>query len=236
MEEKKEKKTIKCSYAVLVIILFAALAFVTDYAFIERKMNKCNCPKCEATNNEVISGDIENKDNTDNTQVTENDENKVENSIKNIYNVNELTVKTMDDYSWFTDLSNYSNTVESFMVGKGYYASLDLNGKVTIVKYRDENSTNGVLNVENVIDILLFERPAVDSEQYLYLLTDSGDVYSYKFGEADNNNYNATKVDNVSNVKKMFISRYNKQNAGGSWALFVINGNNESIMIAAAGV
>ena len=55
MEEKKEKKTIKCSYAVLVIILFAALAFVTDYAYIERKTRKCDCPKCEATNNEVIS-------------------------------------------------------------------------------------------------------------------------------------------------------------------------------------
>ena len=230
MEEKKEKKSIKCSYAILVIALCATVAFLTDYIIIDRKTKNCDCPKCEATNNEVIS------DNTDNTQVTENDVNKVENSIKNIYNVNELTVKTMDDYSWFTDLSNYSNTVESFMVGKGYYASLDLNGKVTIVKYGDENSTNGVLNVENVIDILLFERPAFDSEQYLYLLTDSGDVYSYKFGESDNNNYNATKVDNVSNVKKMFISRYNKQNAGGSWALFVINGNNESIMIDAAGV
>lgn len=66
MEEKKERKTIKCSYAVLVIILFAALAFVTDYAFIERKTSKCDCPKCEVPNNEVIS------DNTDNTQVTDN--------------------------------------------------------------------------------------------------------------------------------------------------------------------
>ena len=71
MEEKKEKKTIKCSYAVLVIILFAALAFVTDYAFIERKTSKCDCPKCEATNNEVIS------DNTDNTQVTEDNKSLV---------------------------------------------------------------------------------------------------------------------------------------------------------------
>lgn len=62
MEEKKKKKTIKCSYAVLVIILFAALAFVTDYAFIERKISKCDCPKCEVTNNEVISDNIENKD------------------------------------------------------------------------------------------------------------------------------------------------------------------------------
>lgn len=71
MEEKKERKTIKCSYAVLVIILFAALAFVTDYAFIERKISKCDCPKCEATNNEVIS------DNIDNTQVTEDNKSLV---------------------------------------------------------------------------------------------------------------------------------------------------------------
>ncbi len=70
MEEKKEKKTIKCSYALLVIILFATVAFLTDYIVIERKTRKCDCPKCEATNNEVISGDIENKDKTDNTQVT----------------------------------------------------------------------------------------------------------------------------------------------------------------------
>ena len=66
MEEKKEKKGIRCSYAVLVIVLFAALAFVTDYSIIERKTRKCDCPKCVTINNEVIS------DNTDNTQVTEN--------------------------------------------------------------------------------------------------------------------------------------------------------------------
>ena len=226
----KEKKRINSNYGILVILLFAIVSFLTDYIVIERKLRVCECPKCEITNNEVIS------DNTDNTQVTENDENKIEKSIKNIYNVNDLTIKAFDNYPVFNDISNYSNIVESFMVGKGYYVSLDLNGKVSIVKYGDENSTNGVLNVENVIDILLFERPAFDSEQYLYLLTDNGDVYSYKFGESDNNNYNATKVDNVSNINKMFISRYNKQNAGGSWALFVINGNNESIMIAAAGV
>ena len=49
----------------MVIILFAALAFVTDYVIIERKTRKCECAKCDATNNEVIS------DNTDSTQVTE---------------------------------------------------------------------------------------------------------------------------------------------------------------------
>lgn len=63
MEEKKEKKTIKCIYVVLVIILFAALAFLTDYILIESKKKSSKYPKCEEKNIEVIS------DNTDNTQV-----------------------------------------------------------------------------------------------------------------------------------------------------------------------
>lgn len=48
---EKERKTIKCSYALLVIILFATVCFLTDYILISRKMNKCNCPKCEVTDN-----------------------------------------------------------------------------------------------------------------------------------------------------------------------------------------
>lgn len=70
---EKEKKTIKCSYAVLVIILFAALAFVTDYAIIERKMNKCNCPKCGVVTN--------NGEKEDNTTVDDNNETQKENNM-----------------------------------------------------------------------------------------------------------------------------------------------------------
>ena len=51
-----ERKGIRCSYSVLVIILFAALAFVVDYAVIERKMNKCSCPDCSG--NTVGESDI----------------------------------------------------------------------------------------------------------------------------------------------------------------------------------
>lgn len=39
---EKEKKCIRCSYAVLVIILFAALCFVVDYSIIDRKLNRCD--------------------------------------------------------------------------------------------------------------------------------------------------------------------------------------------------
>lgn len=39
---EKEKKGIRCSYAVLVIVLFAALCFVVDYSIIDRKLNRCD--------------------------------------------------------------------------------------------------------------------------------------------------------------------------------------------------
>jgi hypothetical protein len=67
---EKEKKGISCSYAVLVIILFAALAFVVDYAVIERKLNKCSCPDCAATaNTNVVTDDTQsNSSNTSNSE------------------------------------------------------------------------------------------------------------------------------------------------------------------------
>lgn len=64
MEERK-KKIVNSNYGILVILLFAMVCTLTDWIIIERKVRVCECPKCESTSNEVISG------NTDNTQVTE---------------------------------------------------------------------------------------------------------------------------------------------------------------------
>ena len=50
MEERNEKNGIRCKYSVLVIILFAALAFVADYSIIERKTKTCNCPSNNCVN------------------------------------------------------------------------------------------------------------------------------------------------------------------------------------------
>ena len=44
----KDKKCIKCSYGLLIIILFVALAFVTDYCIIEHKLNRCVCLTCDS--------------------------------------------------------------------------------------------------------------------------------------------------------------------------------------------
>ena len=72
---EKEKKTIKCSYAVLVIILFAAVCFLTDYILISRKINKCNCPKCEVTTNNEGKEKPEVIEDNSNEQVNENNGN-----------------------------------------------------------------------------------------------------------------------------------------------------------------
>ena len=141
MEEKKEKKTIKCSYAVLVIILFAALAFLTDYIVIDRKTRKCDCPKCETTNNEVISGDIENKDNTDNTQVTENKTYSYE-DIVGVYYSN-VTISTSLDGSETTNddidliLNDDYTFVYEFTYPSGHriYGNYVINGDSIILNY-----------------------------------------------------------------------------------------------------
>ncbi len=153
------------------------------------------------------------------------------NSIKNIYDVNGLNVKPSADYPNFSDISDKANIVESVTVGNDYSADLDLSGKVTVKSIGNDKSATGTLNVINVIDIIKFDVPADASQQLLYLLTDDGEVYSYKFGDIDNNSFNATKVDIVSNVKKIFISSYTGNNAGGSWALFAITDNNDCIML-----
>ena len=222
---EKGKKKIRCSYAVLVIILFAALAFVTDYAVIERKTRTCACPKCEIKNYEVQ------EENTIDNEATEK---IIVKESKKLYNVSELNIKS--DLDAFKDIFNNENIVEELENGDEYIAQLDISGNVIIKNYKSGKSEQGKLNIKKVIDIIILSSPADYSEQTLYLLTEEGLSYSYKFGNSDKDNYEVTKVETVSNVKKIFISSYSKANAGGSWALFAITGNNDCIMIESKSV
>ena len=99
---EKEKKGIRCSYAVLVIILFAALAFVTDYAFIQNKMNKCNCPDCSLSGNTNVVNDGSIITNSDSSTTTEQ---------KKVYTYNDLAGHYTVRYDSLDD--GYGNTVSS---------------------------------------------------------------------------------------------------------------------------
>lgn len=232
---EKESKTIKCRDAVLVIIIFTILGVVIGYAV--RKQEKIECPKSVVNINEVMDG-IE-SDSVSKSYEIEKKEDKyiiVEKEIKNFYDVEDLNVKEMSNYPVFSDISDNTNIVEEIDNGNEYSALLDIAGHVTIKNYKGDNSSKEKLNINKVLDIVEFSVPAVDEEQLLYMLTEDGSVYFYKYGSSDNKNYEVTKVDNVSNVKKLFISSYSKMDAGGSWALFAITDNNDCIMINGAGV
>ena len=182
------------------------------------------------SSNLVIDSNINSSN--DNLSDQNIDESNEQDSINNyFYSTNELNVIALEPYKIFEDISNNTNEVESIRIENKYFISLDLSGKVNLKSYSNDNWITGTLNVNNVIDIIKFDVPAPESEQLVYLLTDNGDVYWYRFGDLDSKKFIATKVDSISNVKKLFISNFAKENAGGSWALFAITENNDCIML-----
>lgn len=203
MEEKKEKKTIKCSYAVLVIILFSVMAFLTDYIVIDRKTRKCDCPKCEATNNEVISRDIEDKDNTDNEQVTENEVYSYEDIFGVYYSTvifdPEISAYEMDIRLSLND--DYTFVYEhSYPSGHRYYGNYIIDGDSIILNYLYSQGTavasiHGVKH-KNIIKISS-DGSLIDSDQ---------DTAQYYQGETFNlvkdneNKYQNKSFDNMSSM------------------------------------
>lgn len=216
-KEKSNKKVIALLIIIIVILLVLCILFATET--ISFKSNQPNNENNKPSENIT--------DNIDDNNTT------VENTTqKYFYNVEELNVKTLSEYPNFSDISENTNIVEKIDFGYDEYeATLDLSGNVNIIRHSETEETNINLNISGVIDIIHFSVPSVETEQLLYLLTDNGDVYYYKIKNVEENNYNVTKVENVSDVKKIFISNSSKENAGSSWALFAITDNNDCIMI-----
>lgn len=214
---------------VVIIVILSVLCILFATRTIDFKSK-------DASDNEIKENINDNNAgfNDDNSNVINNTKDEI--IKKYFYDVNDLSVKALPEYQIFDDISKNSNVVETVDFGfeKDYRADLDISGNVSVLKYgKSENEKNisGKLNVTGVIDIIQFNLPSMESNQLLYLLTDDGNVYYYKIGDVENNNFNVTKVENVSNVKKLFISSFSKVNAGGSWALFAITDNDDCIMI-----
>ena len=228
MENQKNNKGV-IALLIVIIIILSALCVLFATRTIDFKSK-------DASDNEIKENINDNNagSNDDNSNVINNTKDEI--IKKYFYDVNDLSVKALPEYQVFADISKNSNVVETVDFGfeKDYRADLDISGNVSVLKYgKSENEENisGKLNVTGVIDIIQFNLPSMESNQLLYLLTDDGNIYYYRIGDVENNNFNVTKVENVSNVKKLFISSFSKVNAGGSWALFAITDNDDCIMI-----
>ena len=222
MENQKNNKGV-IALLIVIIVILSVLCILFATGTISFNSNEIN----NDINNDT------NQNNNTNNQTNQNvdENNEQEDTNKNLYDVNDLNVDALDEYQVFDNISNNANVFETLRVGDKYFADLDITGKVTVKTYTNEESITGDLNVNNVIDIIVFEVSAPETEQLLYLLTDNGDVYWYKLGDVDNKKFIATKVDTISNVEKLFISRFTKENAGGSHALFAITKSNDCVML-----
>ena len=190
---EKEAKTIKCRDAVLVIIIFTILGVVIGYAI--RKQEKVECPKSVVNINEVMDGaevDLTSKS----YEIEKKDDNYiiVEKEIKNFYDVEDLKVKEIDGYSVFSNITNNTNIVEK-IENIEYDAWLDIAGHVSVRRTNKGVFERKFLNIDKVIDIIDFQAEIGDDlGNIIYMLTENGDVYSYKVKNLVNGSYDVSKV------------------------------------------
>ena len=177
---EKEKKKISCSYAVLVIILFAALAFVVDYAVIERKMNKCNCPKCEVTtNNEEKEEPITNNENS-------NDEN--DSTISEIRETNYF-----QKYLQYIVYNNNGEEVSTFEI----ILNLDGTAEWNIVRNASDSSNlvgyYRFISSDKIV-LALFEKEYLTSQQCNNEMTGSCQTAIILDYDSSSNIYKANNI------------------------------------------
>lgn len=195
---KKEKKTIKCSYAVLVIILFAALAFVTDYAFIQNKMHKCNCPDCSLSGNTTVTEDNANDTVTENEINSDETNNSIGNNLKDISHYNDYgqIIVTKDGNVLYKPSERYS-LLENNILTKGEYEVDDY------LLGPDDNVLDGYkLNTSNIKSAYSFAVGNGGITVHVVLLTRDNKVQIMKLEEARNNNIKVSfeKLDQLSNI------------------------------------
>ena len=178
---------------------------------------------------------LNNKETNKNLNNTQNNEVMTEEKTsQEIIDINKLNYNNKD-ISQATTEEFYINGVDGN--NYSYTISLLLSGKLKIGTYNNNIANDDYIsNVNNIIDIIKYSIPGQPEEQLIYMLDNNGDVYYYRVGDSIEKKYTATKVDNVSNVKKLFLYSASKPNAGARWELVAITNENECIMIKSEGV
>ena len=177
----KEKKYIKCGYAVLVIILFATVCFLTDYILISRNIDKCNCPKCENT---CTKCDVK----QESSVVEESNEHVSEieytfSSFSGKYVSNDGDKYTYINFSNDGSWDGYFNYCEGYTNFNGKYV---VNDDMIFMKLDESSNSIGL----TVPDVIIFKIVAGTSQNPTLIKIDKGfgcvysdSKFSYSYGE-----------------------------------------------------
>ena len=209
--EKNNRMVIILMGIIIVILVVACVLFATGKITFTSKTIDAENSSLNALDNKKVDGTEYGDDSI-----------KLDDIETDLENLGSATVNSINIISGSDDLSDFIVT-------------LKLNGEVSVltVSNKDGNNITNNLELKNIKEMIKFPVAGLSTEQMVYFLTFTGDVYSYVVGESINNNFTPQKVENVSKVKKLFVYHYPaaKKNAGGSWAMFALDSDDKLVKL-----
>ena len=197
MENQKNSKGVITLLVIIIIILLALVILMATGTISFKSTTTTNNQQSSANNNVNDTQDTSNEDTTNNTSTDEF-----------TINVDELTKISKSDYNFLKQDGT-----------SDYTFNLSIDGKINI------NFENEIANISNAKDIMLFVTPSTDYN--LYILTTDGDIYKYNTSSYKSKDYNAVKVNEYSNIKRMITYNTRKAHAGGCDYIVLIDNNNK---------
>lgn len=197
MENQKNNKGV-IALLIVIIVILSALCILFATGMINFKSNNIDNNDINENTNNISNNEDNNGSNqniNDNNNAEHNDEENIKKQNVTI-NKDELTKFGKSDYNFIKVVYNSE-----------YSFKLDVDGRINI------NFENYLSNISNAKDLLLFSPPSPHS--ILYILTTDGNVYKYETSSYGTKNYNATKIEQYSNIVQIINYETRKENAGG---------------------
>lgn len=199
-----EQKTNKILVVIIIILVLLIILLSTGVI----NFNKDKYSNYE-TNNEITN----NNDYSNSTENNSDDE--VSNNTINNEGNNNIENNESNDLSVYWLVDNKMITEEK---------TTDLTFKITADRKISINNNKSIANITNAKSIKLFSPPGPYST--LYILTKDGNIYKYETSELEKENYNASKVDNYTNVKEIVTyQKRSTENKGHCEYIVVIDNN-----------
>ena len=216
-------------YLIVINVVFIIVCILSCYFIINSKSNKCDCPKCETTSDEIIS------DNKDDSQVYEEkkDNSYCENvttnvCVNSVYELigsgdnyildDDLNIRTISDKISLVNYSKYADieVVDGSLVFKIHEYSIDSIKGVVIDDSLDKFMNYNIPGEKIKYIYTFYYQPSGDT--FIYLLTDNNNLYKSKYKHLiKENEYDFNSVidfklvcSNVSDMKLISVPFYNE--------------------------
>lgn len=224
---ENEKKSNGMLFGILIGLIIALIigGFLFVTGTIGFKSNLSTDKKEETNDSNVINSNEQVNNNS--SEKVDNIEQKLETSPFDSDKLDASISKNVTVPISEISIKEYEESIN----GEKYYLKLLKNGKINISKNNGRDFTDYISNISNVIDVAELPMRGTENSMYYFLLS-NGDVYYYILQDLSKGKKEATKVNDVSEVKRIINTTiYVKANQPPTFAIVAIT-NDEYKVIA----